>query len=371
MKAIIVDDELPAMRMLEMLLNEIPQVKSIKTYLYGEDALSDAGTVLPDIAFLDIHMSGLDGITLAGKINEVSPGTAIVFITAHDSYAVEAFELNAYDYLLKPVRKERLQKAVEKIQKLSAVAGDKARESPTLFVRCFGGFEAKAKTGPVSFSSSKVEELFAYLLLQKGRKSHKTVLLDTLFLSMPEDKALPYLHTCVYQMRKTLKEQAGDEMLQVEYTRGAYLLKGEQVKTDVEVFLEAAEEGMKTGNLKMLDKAVSLYGGELLPQYDTFWSRELDQELVLLMNKVRRSFVQELCRMGRSDEALKYLKLEIKKNAVNEECNELLVDVLCYKGDIRTAKRYYAKYCQQMKEELGIAAFPDFKERVSNFRQEK
>src|SRR5690606_30269307 len=70
-----------------------------------------------DLVLLDIHMPGVDGMALAAQLRELTPSPTVVFVTAHAEHAVQVFELDATDYLTKPVRRERLQMALQKVQR--------------------------------------------------------------------------------------------------------------------------------------------------------------------------------------------------------------------------------------------------------------
>jgi DNA-binding LytR/AlgR family response regulator len=82
----------------------------------GASALEAIAEHKPDVAFLDIRMPGLTGIEVAAALSEVSPRTQVVFVTAYDQYAIDAFEQGAVDYLLKPVARDRLQATVQRLQ---------------------------------------------------------------------------------------------------------------------------------------------------------------------------------------------------------------------------------------------------------------
>lgn len=108
-----VDDEVPARRRLVRMLEQLPGVEVAGQAGDGLAALAAVGEVRPDLILLDIHMPGLDGLALAARHAHLPP---VVFVTAHDEHAVRAFELNAVDYLLKPVRPERLAVALQRAE---------------------------------------------------------------------------------------------------------------------------------------------------------------------------------------------------------------------------------------------------------------
>lgn len=112
MKAIIVDDERLARKELQNLLSKYPQVEVIGEYDNAEDAINEIEKQKPDLVFLDIHMPGKDGF---GVLEELIYVPQVIFVTAYDEYAIKAFEVNALDYLLKPIQQERLDEAIHKL----------------------------------------------------------------------------------------------------------------------------------------------------------------------------------------------------------------------------------------------------------------
>lgn len=123
---LVADDERPALDELVHLLRADTRVGEILTASSGAEALRSLSERAVRIAFLDIHMPGLTGMELARALLRLAEPPAVVFVTADDAKAVEAFELRAADYLLKPVRIERLRRAVDRVVELgdSAAAGD-------------------------------------------------------------------------------------------------------------------------------------------------------------------------------------------------------------------------------------------------------
>lgn len=123
---LVADDEQPALDELVHLLRTDDRIGEILTARTGADALRQLSERAVRIAFLDIHMPGLLGTELARAFLALADPPAVVFVTADEARAVEAFELRAADYLLKPVRTERLRRAVDRVLELgeSAASGD-------------------------------------------------------------------------------------------------------------------------------------------------------------------------------------------------------------------------------------------------------
>lgn len=115
--AIIADDEALLRHHLDKSLAEVwPELEIVSKATNGLEAMQSIQQLKPDVAFLDIRMPELDGISLAKQLNKLDSPPLVVFITAYDEYAVKAFEHNAMDYLLKPIYEERLLATCQKVQ---------------------------------------------------------------------------------------------------------------------------------------------------------------------------------------------------------------------------------------------------------------
>jgi DNA-binding LytR/AlgR family response regulator len=125
--ALIAEDEVllrTALR--ELLAKAWPELEIVAECDDGASALEAIDHHHPDIAFLDIRMPGLSGLEVAAAATEASPGTQVVFTTAYDQYAVDAFERGAIDYLLKPITSERLAATVQRIKARATASPDAA-----------------------------------------------------------------------------------------------------------------------------------------------------------------------------------------------------------------------------------------------------
>lgn len=115
---LIADDEAPARNRLRELLAEISHINIVAEAKNGQEALNLVSEYQPDIVLLDMLMPLMDGIEVAQHLQKMAKPPAVIFITAFDNYAMQAFDLSAVDYLLKPIRLERLQTAINKARAL-------------------------------------------------------------------------------------------------------------------------------------------------------------------------------------------------------------------------------------------------------------
>jgi two-component system, LytTR family, response regulator AlgR len=132
LRVLIVDDEAPARHRLRDVLadcaGELP-VEIVGEAGNGLDALARVQQQPIDVVLLDIRMPGMDGLECAAHLNMLDAPPAIIFCTAYDVYACQAFDLNAVDYLLKPVRADRLVRALSRAHRLNAATLDRLREA--------------------------------------------------------------------------------------------------------------------------------------------------------------------------------------------------------------------------------------------------
>ncbi|MBK6708225.1 MAG: response regulator transcription factor [Sphingomonadales bacterium] len=124
LRTIIVDDEPLAVERLQILCAAEPAIELVGTAADGAAALRLAQTLTPDLILLDIGMPKMDGISVARAIALMQRKPAIIFVTAYDNFAVEAFDLDVVDYMLKPVSAERLNRAIARAQQQSDDGGE-------------------------------------------------------------------------------------------------------------------------------------------------------------------------------------------------------------------------------------------------------
>jgi two-component system LytT family response regulator/two-component system response regulator LytT len=130
LKTVVVDDEQLARDELRYLLEQLGGVEIVAQAGNGVEALRVIEEYQPDLVMLDVQMPGLTGFEVARRVFEAGLESQLVFVTAYDQYAIDAFEVNAVDYLLKPVEPERLATAVERVRK--RLAAEKPRKDADL-----------------------------------------------------------------------------------------------------------------------------------------------------------------------------------------------------------------------------------------------
>ena len=188
------DEELQLIR----LENACKSVLKDATFLKFTNPLNitDENISLADIAFLDIGMPGINGIQLAKKMKSIKPEIKIIFVTAYDDYALEAYKVHASGYITKPVSEERIKEEISELEKTVDLTPTKK-----LQIKCFGNFEIFYKGEPVKFSYKKSKEVFAYLVDREG----SLININEINAVMWEEDHKSYLRNLIADIQQTLK----------------------------------------------------------------------------------------------------------------------------------------------------------------------
>lgn len=174
LKVLIADDEPLAAERLQLLLARSEGVDLVGTASDGEAAVRLAEGLQPDVMLLDIAMPGMDGIDVARALANRRPSPAVVFVTAFDQFAVAAFEVEAVDYLMKPVTPERLQRALKRARDYLHRRDKAPAREPSPASRYLEEFWASDLSGLVRIASRDIDRVSAerdYMRLHVGRRS--------------------------------------------------------------------------------------------------------------------------------------------------------------------------------------------------------
>jgi two-component SAPR family response regulator len=275
MKAIIVDDEQLLLNEFRKMLGLYSGIDVVGAYADPLEALREIEETRPDTAFLDIEMRGLNGIELAERLLNKLPELDIFFVTAYNHYATEAFDANAVDYLLKPVRPERLKRALERLDKkkpaIKRQDQQERQEGQPLRIRFFGKFRVYAGDEALKYNRTKQRELLAYLLQNEGRWVDKYKICDDLWHDSYPEQALANLQTAVWAVRKVLKE-SGAASARIDFANNSYILSLKEAQWDLRLFDSALRAFMDNGNVERGREALELYGEGYLFCEDWPWA---------------------------------------------------------------------------------------------------
>ena len=214
MRILCVDDEPLMLRMLEMSVNEAKPDAEVLAFDDQDDLLDEAKANGCEIAFLDIHMRGMNGVELAKRLKEINPKMNIIFVTGFSEYAGDAMKMHASGYIMKPVTKEKVEEELADLR-----FPIEPKSNAILRVQCFGNFDVFTPDGkPVHFERSKAKEIFAYLVHRRGSSCTIKEIAAALFEDEPYDKKQQaYLQTLMSALTKSLKKIGAEKCLNKSY----------------------------------------------------------------------------------------------------------------------------------------------------------
>lgn len=221
-----VDDEQHVLERFARMVAGYEDVQLCGLFESGQQLIDFIKTESLDAVFLDIEMPGIGGLELSGQILDLSRDINIVFVTAFNQYAVEAFELQAIDYIMKPVTEARLEKTIRRLLKYAVVPAIATRP----FIQCLGEFEVFVGGVPLSWKNSKAKEILAFLVHKQGVPVSWEKITDAVWPEYDREKAQTNFHATTYLLRKRLAEAGITKIL--ESGRGNYRIVGDTVDCD-------------------------------------------------------------------------------------------------------------------------------------------
>ena len=245
MKILLVDDEkLQLIRLLNTVKKVLPD-SEILSYTNPVLAFKENENNLIDIAFLDIEMPEINGIQLAKKLKKINPKINVIFVTAYDNYALDAYKLHASGYVTKPVNEKKVKDELEGLR-----YDVELKPTKKLQVKCFGNFEVFYNGVPLKFARSKSKELFAYLIDREGAAINVNELNAVLW---EDDDHKSYFRNLVSDITATLKSVGLDDVF---------------IKRHNECFIDISKVDCDAYEYKNNNPdAIRAYRGEYMMQY--------------------------------------------------------------------------------------------------------
>ena len=249
MKVICVDDEPLAVEYTLKQCGQLPEISEARGFTDAREALDWQGQHPADLAILDINMPEIDGITLAAKIKQLHPQTAILFLTAYKEYAFDAYAVHPTGYLLKPVFLEKLAAEVR-----YACGEKKAAPVAHIHVKTFGYFDVYVDDKPIGFKLAKSKEILAYLVDKQGSGVTRADLFAAVWEDGMYDRGMQkQLDVYIRSLRESLREYGAEEILAME--KGTLRVRPETFVCDAYQFFAGDSD------------AVNAYRGEYMSAY--------------------------------------------------------------------------------------------------------
>ncbi|MDD9269542.1 response regulator [Paenibacillus sp. GCM10023248] len=366
LRAIIVDDEELSVKRMKKILSENGDIEICQTFLNPLEAYEFVKANTIHIAFLDISMPEINGMKLSSLLLQLDESIDVVFVTGYDNYAVQAFDMSALDYLLKPVTTERLSKTLDKIRKKHRGAAS----GSSIEVLLFNGlkiYRRDQNKEPLKLRSPKTEELFTFLVC-KGTVSREEII-DTLWSDLEPEKAWKNLNSTLYYIRKAISENkmgnfiiAGKNEIRIEES-GIYcdLYEFERLLRQIRVSSENSAD--------LLEQAETLYTGPFLKGKAYEWAsektRRLEQNYIELLEAAARFHMKR----NEPQRSLHYFCEILKLDLIREDINHEVIRLYAAMGRKNEAFRQYRKLEEMLLQELGTKPDPRIRDFIVSLTQ--
>lgn len=358
MNVILVDDEQLALDVMIYNFNKIDNINVKGTYLNPSVLKKEGLDRQVDVAFLDINLPEITGLELAEILLEENPYLIVVFVTAYNQYAVEAFELNALDYLVKPVSIDRLQKTVTRIRKILKHQNETLKnDNSHLRIKVSNQLMIENKLGDfekLTWRTSRAKELFLYLLLNQSFFVSKSSLVEMFWADFESERAYAQLYSTIYQIRKTLLPYA--EHIKIKNMSDGYLFTMKNAKVDLVVW-EREIEKKEPLNDSTIDKHVenmALYSGPYLNDYDYLWAEPERYRLEQLWIDSVFNIANWYNKSGDLNKALTFYKEISVKYPEMEEVSFSQMKIHAYLGNQSLVFKIYEALDNAVKDKLDI-----------------
>lgn len=318
-----------------------------------------------DVVFLDIHLPEIDGIELAEQLLQDKPRLNVVFVTAYDEYAIKAFELNALDYVMKPVPKERLEITLRRIQERlderTKQEDLRSEEGKRLNIRLFRQFRIESSNREplqVRWRTTKAQELFLYLLQHRGQLVRKSVLVDLLWPEYEPARAYSQLYTAVYHIRKTLEPYSG--IMHINSATDGYVLQLANAELDVEAWDRFVQSGtpLDEGTVADFEEALDLYQGDYLQDDEYWWAESERYRLKSSWLRIASQLAEWHAAHGNPEGAIEGYQLICDRNPLAEEAHFALMKLYASQDKRALVLRQYRRLEEVLAEEFNEPPSP-------------
>ncbi|OBZ08874.1 hypothetical protein A8L34_22220 [Bacillus sp. FJAT-27264] len=361
MRAILIDDEPLALTHLAEELQRLSEIEIIGTFRSPKQALKHILQEQPEVVFLDIEMPEMSGIELAEHILQQLPHTHIVFVTVFDEYAVKAFELNSLDYLLKPLQTERLAKTISRLAATAIATGTALATDPVFKIHCFGPLKFERAGQPpaaVRWKTFRAQELFCFLLQNRGKPVRKEVLLERLWPGVDWKRGVTQLYTAIYQIRKQL--QTDYINIQISNLEEGYMLELNGAVVDIEIWEKqmAMAPALNESTLPAHLQIASLYKGDYFGDYAYEWAEMEQTRLRVLWVRHIRQLAGYYMDAQQYEEAVS-LYLKVQRVLPNEESIYFeLMHLYNVMGERRSVEYQYGLLAGMLRRDMDMVPHP-------------
>lgn len=360
-KTIIIDDDMSGLIQLTTMLSEYSnmdmEIGLLGAFLNPREALKTVQSEKVQLAFLDIKMPEINGFELAEKIMQIHPDVRIIFVTAYKEYAVQAFELHALDYLIKPVCPKRLETTLRRAARYFPVQSSFHIPDRLAKLVCMSRLQyidAQGHKHDFIWKTLKAPELFAYLIYRRDKTVGKQELMDLLWPGYDYDKAIAQLYTAIYQIRKVIKKAALD--LEIKFKNEGYQLVWGNLVLDMEEWKQAVANAppVTSYTIEQHRSVKSMYTGNFLEEHPYAWAvYEQERMLLIWLNHVRKMAEFYISEQNYTEAILLYQEIK-EKTPDREEGYFGLMKMYAAMHQPVEVRRQFRMMADRLRQELDV-----------------
>lgn len=243
MRIAYIDDEPIARDNFQYTCGKIVDISSVECFDNYIELLDFVRMGKVDLVFADISMPGLDGLELMQYIKEANDKVEVVYVTGYDEYALKAFDVGAFGYVLKPYSVDKIQQILDRFKKVTHFSKESKKQ--TVEIRTFGRFDAFIDGQVIHFSNKKAKELFAILVDRLGGTVTMEQAIDILWEDRPYDEKTKNLYRIALKNLRDTLEHAGCGDILIE-SRGQRSINFANIKCDYYEYVKNPEKNAET-----------------------------------------------------------------------------------------------------------------------------
>ena len=337
MRVVCIDDEQISLQYLQIQLEKVSYVEVIAMFTNPYEGKHFILNEEVDVVFLDIQMPEINGIQLAEILLEKKPNLIIVFVTAYEMFAIDAFQLNALDYVVKPINADRLQQTIKRIEKqLRQQVNDTLSPQQLLRIKVapFLAFEIEPDVfEPIEWRTKKSQELFLYLLQNNNELIEKSSLIEILWSDYDLGSVYDLLYTTIYNVRKHLRPF--NEHIILKNCADGYILELKQVEIDLIKWEEVLDTlgNVDESTVALYENTMQLNRGMYLANNDYIWLEGERYRLERLWVHTAAQIAFYYMNVGKLTEAMKWYDDIIERHPTMEEAHFNLMKLYEANGD--------------------------------------
>lgn len=351
MRTIIIENDLVFMNTIEKSLKEIELTNIIGKYTCVSEAETQILKLRPELIILEMDLIEVDGLTFAKRIEEEIRDVKFIFITSNSIHAVGVFELNQADFILKPIKQERFEKALYKLSANTL----KINQYETHLLCCFKHLNYIKMFDDYTYEEISLEwrtkyakEIFTYLINHKNINIKKETLIYIIWPDVDIKEAYNNLYTNVYYIRKTI--EAANLPIEIKNHDDSYNIKLNGVELDFEFWLGKIRK-YKPVSLSRLENVMSLYKDHFLQEEGYLWAEPIKEKYRIIWLETIEYIIEEDVRNNKIYQAIMNALYFQKLEPYMERTYYILIDLFNKIKDSGSVERQYEKLNKMLSEE--------------------